>query len=70
MLIINKQGKERNEEEKNKKKRKKDDDNVFECLKINSEFKICWDLVCLTTLDAMLRCLSIQCYSNIFILSR
>jgi len=37
----------------------KDDDNVFECLKVNSEFKICWGLACLTTFDVMLRYFSI-----------
>ena len=42
----------------------KDDDNVFECLKVNTKFKICWCLTCLTTLDTMLRCFSILCYSN------
>ena len=34
----------------------KDDDNAFECLKINSELKICWGLSCLVIFDAMLRC--------------
>ena len=24
----------------------KDDDNAFECLKVNSEFKMCWGLAC------------------------
>ena len=40
------------------------EDNAFECLNVNSKFKICWGLTYLTTLDPMLRCFSIECYSN------
>jgi len=37
----------------------KNDNNVFECLKVNPEFNICWGLACLTIIDVMLRCFSI-----------